>query len=279
MDKELTPAWAQDRPRPHPSSPQWFEWKLGTIFDALRDRFFGYTYDVVSKKTLRRDKSEESLVDALLCFEKYCEEHDDRLPTESLIPYKFLKLVLERNASLFGFEEELFDPIGIKRDRSGISLPQKNTIAVQCAGQILWHLEGRQIDSIEAMEERLLRKEPLLFQLLELHRFSSDRTIENWLRPIFPRPPEERKQPNRKGALDRLVPIPGVHAEHGTNFQKLQFAATSITRILRILGWKIDQVIDSTFIELLGRPIGPYLRSYLQDWVNQAYSCNSSIFV
>lgn len=100
-----------------------FEDRLMQVFDGLRDRFFGYTYDVISKKTLKRDKSNESLVEALCYFEKHCNNNDNRLPTEFLDPYGFLRLVLEKDAPLFNYEEYLFFPLGIKRDRSGISLP------------------------------------------------------------------------------------------------------------------------------------------------------------
>lgn len=279
-NEQIPPAWGGDRPTPHPSTPQWFEWKLGKVYDALRDRFFGYTYDVVSTKTLKREKNEETLVDALLCFEEHCVENNNQLPTEFLNPYHFLKLVLEKNASLFGLEEELFDPVGVRRDRSRLSLPQKNMIAVQCAAQVLWHLDGRMSPTIEAMERRLLKREPLIYQLLELNRFGSDRTIENWIRPIFPKPPEKRKRkrPRYEEKLENIIPIPGVHSEIGTNFLKLRFVAICISRILSTLEWQVDQIIDSKFISQLSNPVGSYLNSYVQDWVEEAYSSNGSIF-
>lgn len=271
------PSWVIDRSTPHPSTPLWFEWKLAKVHEALSDRFFGYTYGIVSKKMLKREKNENTLVEALLCFEKHCNENN-KLPTEFLNPYNFLKLVLEENASLFGFEEELFGPIGIKRDRSKLFLPQKNMISLQCAAQVLWHLDGSKSPTIESMKRHLLKKEPILFQLLELSRFNNECTIKNWIRPIFPVPPEERKSPQRRKNFDNIVPIPGVYSAMGINFPKLRFVAICISRILKTLEWQIDQINESTFIGLLSNPIHSYIRSYVNDWIREGYSSNGSIF-
>ena len=83
-------------------------------------------------------------------------EHKNRFVTPTN-PYEFLKLVLEEDAPLFGFEEELFGPIGIKRDRSGLSIPQKNVIAALAAAQVLWYLDKDNIPNTATMAKLLLK--------------------------------------------------------------------------------------------------------------------------
>ena len=58
---------------PLPLTFQWFESVLSKIVIDLQDRFFGYTYHVLTDKRLKRDTSNKSLVKSLCDFEKYCE--------------------------------------------------------------------------------------------------------------------------------------------------------------------------------------------------------------
>lgn len=57
-----------------PKNLEEFENRLSDLMYYLHDCFFGYTYEVSMQKTLRRDKSPETLVEAMCDFEKYCQE-------------------------------------------------------------------------------------------------------------------------------------------------------------------------------------------------------------
>lgn len=280
MDKECLPARVRDRATPHPSTPQWFEWKLGKILEGMRERFFSYMFYLDLGKRLKRDTSNAALVEAMCEFEKHLENNNDRLATEFINPCEFLKLVLEKDAPLWGFEEDFFGPLGIKRDRSGLSLPEKNSIATQCAAQVLWHQEGAKIPTIESMVEKLRDRESPFFELLALGRFHNARTIEEWVRPMFPVPPEERKKHllRNNRLFSDLAPIPGIISKAGTNFLKRHFATECLTRILKIMGWRLDLILGSEFINLLAGPVSYYGRLYLDDWINEAFAMKGNIF-
>jgi len=278
MDKEDS-----NHNAPPLGSPQWFESKLGEILEELRERFFGYPFHVMSGKTIRRDTSNEALIEMLFFFEKYLEVNKNTI-TEFLEPFGFLKLVLEKDAPLFGFEEELFGVIGIKRDRSGISLPQKNAIAVQVAAQVLWQLEKGKIPTIVEMRKRLLDKENPLFRLLELNRFGT-RAIDDWISEVFPLPKHVRKGRPSKAAppedsFERLVHIPGVFMDEGkvVNFPKLRFAILCLARILKTQGFSSDQIRESNFIRLYQIPLLFYLSLYIRGWIAEGFNENGSIF-
>jgi hypothetical protein len=259
-----------------PCSDREFEERLGELLQYLRDRFFGITYEIVSSKTIKREKNNETLVEAMCNFEKCCNDKKyEALANEKLPIYGFLKLALEKDAP---FDSEYH--LGIQRDRSGLSLPQKNAIAVQCAAQVLWHLEGSQIPSIEAMERTLLDRSRLFFDLLELDRFNNPRTIEDWVRAVFPVPRGDRKKGRLKSmtAFADIIFIPGIFTESGVSFPRLRFALVSITRVLKALDWQLSEIVKSRPIILLVEKLQFYPRLYVMDWIEEAYVFNGSIF-
>jgi len=263
-----------------PQNLKEFEDRLSEFLYYLHDRFFGYAYEVVSTKMLKRDKSDEILVDVLCGFEKYCREKKDEIyAREKLAVYGFLKLALERDAP---FDSEYH--LGVGRDRSGLTSPQKNKIAIQAAAQVLWNLEKNNIPTIKEMKEKLKNKENPIHMIFQINRFNS-RTIENWVSKIFPVPKDSRKgHPLKEGVPEELfknlIPIPGIFLEDGNmiNFPKLRFAIICLTRVLITLGWSIDQIEKSSFVKLYQSPLKFYPHMYVNDWIKDAAVENSSIF-
>lgn len=235
-----------------PSNLNEFEDRLGELLIHLKGLFFGLAQDVETGKTLKKEKGSEALAKALCNYEKYCQtKHDIFFANGIWDLYNFLKLVLERDVPLL-FNEIYI--LGVTRDRAGLSLPQKNVIAVQAAAQILWHLEKDKIPNIKEMRGRLKNKENPLYTLLELPRFGS-RTIEDWIREVFPVPHDERRgQPSKegvsKGFFNELIPIPEIFLEEGKkiNFLKLRFAISCLTRVLKTFGWSREEICKSDFI-------------------------------
>lgn len=269
--------------------------RLIEVESKLRDRFFGLTYEIVSTKMLRRDRSAEALMEALACGEKYFS--DKEVINEQIDWRGFLKSVLETDAPLFNYEEYLFGSVGVKRDRSGLTEPQKEAIAFQAGGQVLWHLEKNKIPTIEKMKELLLDKTNLFWELFDLKESSScpiprgwnPRTIENWVREIFPVPADLRKgRPSKKGIasslFDNLVLIPEIFFENEAkiNFLKLRFALACLTRVLKALGWSLEKIIESHFIKLYIRPLGfeffVFSKSIIENWIREAFTKKGSIF-
>lgn len=269
---EITIGSVIDRP---PKDLKEFEDRLGMFLHDLKNLFFGVIHEVETGKRVKRDTSIASLVHALLRYEKH---QNKNVPSpEMLETYPFLKLVLEKDAALFGKDRYL---LGIQRNRSGLSTPKKNVIAVRCAAQVLWHLERSQIPTIEAMEDRLLDRKYPFYELLDLGRFHSPRTIEKWVRAVFPVPQAERKKHRTKNdsAFKNIIPIPNIFTDTGVSFPRLRFALICLTRILKTLNWRQRQIVDSEFSILLADPLKFYPRLYVRDWIDEAYSSNGSIF-
>jgi hypothetical protein len=260
-----------------------FEDRIGNILLKFKEHFFGLTYEVTSGRWLKRDTSNETLVTALRDQENHFKKNGNLL-LEALDPYQFLKLALEKDASLL--DNDIYI-LGIERDRSGLTRPQKNVIAIQCAAQILWYLEKNKIPSIESMERRLIDESNPLYDLLMLHQFSKtnpnnpeSRTVENWIRPMFPVPPDERKQKwnSKESYFENIMKIPGILTDKGTNFLKLRFALICLTRILRTFAWELDPILKSIFVQQIASPINFYPRMYVNDWVCEAFASNGNIF-
>ena len=258
-----------------------FEDRMGEVEIKLRNIFFGFTYDIGTGKILKRKKSTEAIVEALCNYDKYAK--DLTVINEHIDPYGLLKQILERDAPLIVCDDIYL--LGVKRERSGLSLPQKNKIAVQATAQVLWYLEKCKIPTIEKMKKTFLNKKNPFYTLLQLSRFNNLRTIENWVREVFPMPKKTRKRHSSKNKLsnnyfDTLIPIPGVFLEDGKmiNFLKFRFAIVCLVRVLITLGWSIDQVKNSIFINFYRSPLKFFLYRYVDNWINEAVAPNGSIF-
>jgi hypothetical protein len=261
----------------------WVEFENRLLaFDAdLRRLIFGFIYDIESGKTIKREKTTEAIVEALCNYDKYAK--DLTVIHEYIDPCRLLKQILERDAPLIVCDDIYL--LGVKRERSGLSLPQKNKIAVQATAQVLWYLEKCKIPTIEKMKKTLLNKKNLFHNLFQLSRFNHSRTIENWVREVFPMPKSSRKRHSSKNELsnnhfDTLIPIPGVFLEDGKmiNFLKFRFAIVCLVRVLITLGWSIVQVKNSIFINFYQSRLKflPYI--YVNNWINEAVASNGSIF-
>lgn len=264
-----------------PKNLREFENRISKTVLEIKENIHGLLHKVTSDKWLRCDKSNKTIVKDLCNLKDHFEKNGN-LILETLDPYQFLKLVLEKNASIFNSDLYI---LGTEIDRSGLALPQKNTLAVQCAAQVLWFLEGNKIPSITAMKKHLFNHSNPLFKLLILHRFSNQnnyesRALENWIRPMFPVPLEERKKQwiNKEHCFEMMVMIPGIFTDKGINFLKLRFALICLTRILKTFSWNFDQILESKFVEQIATSIKFYPRMYVNDWICEAFASNGNIF-
>lgn len=281
--ERLNPADVLCKP---PANLNEFEDRLGELLMSLGNLFFGLTYDVETGKTLKREKTLEALVKALCNHEKYC-QNNHAIFVGLSDHYEFLKLVLENDAPL---SNDIYI-LGVRRDRSGLSSPQKNTIAVQAAVQVLWHTKKSEIPTLEKMREELIlntawnnllkREDP---QLPEL-KIMNPRTIENWIRKVCPIPKDMRRgRPSNEkaseGFFKTLITIPEIFLDDGRviNFSKLKFTIICLTRVLKALGWTQDRILKSDFVHLYQKDLRFYPRSYVRDWVHETFEENGSIF-
>jgi hypothetical protein len=263
--------------RPPTSSPpkdlREFEERLGEFYERQYTRFFGLAFDISSGKTLRKEANAEALVKCLIDFEK----NEQPIYYAQIESYKFLKMALEKDAPLF--ENDMY-LLGINRDRSGLFLPQKNVISVQCAAQVLWHLEKGKIPTIEAMQNYLFDQSKPFFKLLQLHRFQGQRTIKRWISAIFPIPPANRKMKSLpcEDSFQNLILIPDIYTNAGVSFPRLIFAISCLSQILHAIGWQTSQISHSCFIQQLTQPIQFYPRLYISDWITESFAMNGIIF-
>lgn len=242
-----------DRP---PKDLKEFEDRLGNFEANLRDVLFGFTYNLETGKTLKRKKSTESIVEALCNFNEYSKNTTSSYIIEDLDSFCLLRLILERDASLMICEDTYL--LGFKRDRSGLSVPQKNAIAVQATAQVLWYLNKNKLPTIESMTEYLLNKESPFYGLLRIGRFHNRRTIKNWISDVFPIPSSIRKgrpsqQEPSKINFKVLNPIPGIFMdeERVINVMKLRFTIQCLVRVLNVLGWSKNKIERSSLTKIL----------------------------
>ena len=253
-----------------------FEDRLGKLMLFLKGTFFGLTYDIEERKTLKKDTGPETLVRVLQDYEKYRNAYGEIFHNH-LEAYQFLKLALESNTSLIWDDRYLLE---ISRDRSGLMVPDKKELAVQCAAQVLWYLEGDKFLTIMDMEQ-CLKTDPRL-QWLNARQFQKARTIWDWIRPICPISEEDRKKPSHqrnREVFKELIPIPGIITESGgkVNFPKLRFVILSLSFTLKGLGWSLDQVRESNLIALYAVSLRFYPALYVGDWVKEAFENHCSI--
>jgi hypothetical protein len=266
--------------------PDQFQGRLIRAQESFEKTFFGLSYLAPNQKEVKRDASFKAIIEILRPLREH--SGDNNLTLGKIDCFQFLRSVLEKNIPLFNnsvhnfdYEEFVFNHFGIKRDLSGLCLPEKNIISLQCVAQVVCQLEGNQIHTIKDLVQRLLQNGGFLFDLRRKGRFQSDRIIENHVRPIFPIPPGERKGSRfrNKDSLFILVPIPNINSKSGTNFQKLQYAIACMTRILKQFNWSISRILESKFIDLmLSDPIRSHLDLIVKDWVFEAHSEKGSIF-
>lgn len=255
-----------------PKNLQEFEDRLMNYCLEVNESSFGLDHEILPGKIL---KKEDMGTDLMVKVLQELEKRESVVSNRVIDTYSFLKGVLEKDASLFGKDVYL---IGLNRDRSGISEPKKNQIAVQAASQIGWFLDGTECNSIEKMTTRLLKKEEPLHVLLELERFNDRRTITNWINPMFPVPRQERKKKLHHRDFSNLLMIPGIYTEKGVSFPRLRFALICLTRILKMFHWEVPKILESQFVQILSDRLQWYPKSYVKEWVIEAFSTNCRIF-
>lgn len=237
---------------------------LTTAIMSLQQRLFAIDLNQGSKKDVY--KSIDFLVEVLCLLEQHADKSTVRDFTN--VESYFLKRVLEKNAPLFYQEENVAGLLGIVRERSPLTIPERNQIGVQVAAQILWREEGGSYRTITSLAKALRSKENPLHALLKLEKFHDMQTLKKWISPIFPIPAKDRKKHWDRKAVPSgvLMPIPGIISGAGINFAKLRHAAQQITRILQSRGWSRNKVLLSPYIQALEDIVPESLRLYVREW-------------
>lgn len=104
-----------------PKNMREFEDRWGWFEEALRNLLFGLIHDIESGKTLKKEITPEVMVDALCYYEKNFEKQ--WIINAQLQSYSLITLIIEKDAPLIICDDTFL--LGIERDRSGLSLPQK----------------------------------------------------------------------------------------------------------------------------------------------------------
>lgn len=257
-----------------------FEDRIGWYEESLRKLLFGFIHDIETGKTLKREISLELMVEALCDYEKRMEEL--QIINVQLQPLFLIALIIEKNAPLVICDDMYL--FGIERERSALSKPQQNKIAVQAVAQTIWFLRKNDFPTIEKMKEVLLDKHEPFFQLLQLDRFNSESTLEDWISEIFPVPLKERKGRTPKVGVSEeyfncLISIPGIFTEHNqVNLLKLQFAIKCLTRSLILMGMDKHAIEESSLIQFYNNPKNFIIELMIAGGIRDAYSENGSIF-
>jgi hypothetical protein len=264
-----------------PSDEREFEARVGKYEDDLKNKLFGYMYYLKESKTLKRDSSAETIVEFLCEYDKHADELF--VITQYHNGYRLLKQILEKDAPFAICQDTYL--LGFERDRSGLSGPQMNVIAVQAAAQAIWYLKKHKFPTKGSMIDFLFDKKNALYGFLEMNRFNNRRTIQNWISEVFPLQNGIKKgrpslKEHLKGNFEVLIPIPGILLEEGRviNVMKLRFAIQCLVRVLKIFGWSKKKIEGSPLIGLYQAPLKYYLRDYALDWIKESLEKNGRIF-
>ena len=264
-----------------PADERDFEARITKYEEDIRNKLFGYMYYLKESKTLKRDSSVETIVDFLCEYDKHADELF--VITQCHDGYSLLKQILEKDAPFAICQDTYL--LGFERDRSGLSAPQMNVIAVQAAVQATWYLKKHKFPTIESMSEYLFDKKYPLYHLLEINRFHDPRTIFNWISKVFPIPNNARKgrpslDETPKDDFNTLIHIPDIFLENGNvvNVLKLRFAIQCLTQVLKSLNWSKKRILESPLISLYQSPLKFYVVDYVYDWIAVAFEKNGGIF-
>lgn len=264
-----------------PADERDFEARFGKYEEDLRNKLFGYMYYLKESKTLKRDSSVETIVEFLCEYDKHADELF--VVTQQHNGYSLLKQILEKDAP-FAIRQDKY-LLGFERDRSGLSGPQMNVIAVQAAAQVTWYLKKDKLPTIESMSEYLCDKKYPLYHLLEVKRFYDPKTIRKWISKVFPIPNDARKgrpslDKTPKEDFNTLTHIPDIFLENGNviNVLKLRFAIECLTQVLKSLNWSKKRILESSLIGLYQMPLKFYVVDYVCDWITEAFEKNGRIF-
>lgn len=257
-----------------------FEDRIVWYEESLRKLLFGFIHDIELGKTLKREITPEVMVEALCNYEERMEEL--KIINVQLQPLFLIALIIEKNAPLVLCDDMYL--FGVERERSGLSIPQQNKIAVQAVAQAIWFLRKNKVPTIEKMKQILLDRDEPFFQLLQLDRFNSESTLEGWLSEIFPVPLKERKGRTPKGGISEgyfklLIPIPGIFNEHNqVNLLKLRFAIKCLTRSLILLNVTKHVIEESSLIQFYNPSKNWIIDLMIYGGLRAGYCENGSIF-
>lgn len=257
---------------PSPKDVREFESRLNNIFLHYHEKLIGLAHYVGTRKTLDREINEEMLVDLLVAIEGF----DKNKPfTVHMDPITFLRIALEKDAPLGESDRYL---LGVDRDRSGISQPDKNRIGVQAVAQAVWAIRKNKIPTIEKMK-LVIRDDPDLVNLLRTKDYDiqkvSERTLSNWISAIFPVPGGKRRGRPSKGGIpdflfDKIVPISGIlNGENKICFPKLFNVLVTQVNTLKIMGLSIEQALASKVIRFYLDALPVYLQSAMRFWIGE----------
>ncbi len=258
-----------------PQNLEEFETRVNDILERTAERYHKEAYGIYKKQPVDKRLSIEKLVKFSMRSEKTINKKE-RGTDHHLDGYNFLKLALEKNV-LFSKSDQYI--LGIAIERSKLTKPKQRLIAFQCAAQTLWYLEQNSIPTLAAMEVMLTDKKQPLSELLEAEKVTNSRTIQKWIGAVCPVPQNQRKKHLKDVALySNIVPIPGLFTAQGIRFPWLKFAIICTTRVMKICNCTLEDIIGSPSILVITERLKFYPKLYIRDWIEGAYSSNSSIF-
>lgn len=273
-----------------PRNEEDFLRRIKSIYISLKKNLFGTAHDIEkdNRKTLSKDTSYENLISQSILLQKN-QRKKEAAKNEKNDYWAFFKLALEKGLEFTEYDQAF---LGVWVDFSKLDVLKKRKIAVQAAAQIKWFLKGGKINSTEQMRNQILN-DSRLGELLEIFTFihsdtecRRDRTMLDWISGIDPRPKERRKgRPSKKTSKEdpnfkEIKPIPGIFIGNPekVNFIYLSYAITVLSRILRCMHFPENEIVKFLVIEKYKEILPFYLRRLIDEWIQEAFSENGSIY-
>lgn len=290
MDEEYNKArneWIEEQERSikPPENLHEFKERLFDYMEARFERVFGLEHRISAGKMIRRDMSVAGLVNAEIRMAEIMKaKRKVSYSISTSDAYQFLKIALEQS---YPFSRMAQLVLGINIDCAKLKLPEKHRIVCQAVTQILWYLKRGEIPTAEKMGEFLQKQISLVKspEIIDSFWSKEERTMKKWIRAVCPVPRSLRiGRGGGKNISDsvynNIVPIPGAFLCNDVvvNFIKLRFIIFSISRILKMFGWSLDQVLNSKILETYVSPLKFYPALYVKDWAKEGFRLNGSIF-
>lgn len=277
-----------NEPVDSPKNLQEFVSRVDKILEESFERNFGFQHYLKDRKYIKSNPTIENLIKVECDLEKQ-RRGEILVINQDLDGYKFLKLALERN---YPFTVRAQHFLGIFIDRSKITKPQKLTIGIQAAAQVLWFIKKEIILSIKGMRENLLGKNSKncslwkFLNILNLQTKKSiklnERIVENWIRKICPIPKRERKRFHKinNSCFSNIIYIPGIFLSNPSriNFSKLRIGIITLTKNLFFQRLSLKEIQNHPILLAYKKPLKYYLKDYVNDWIEEGFHSNGTIF-
>lgn len=266
-----------------------FQIRVMKFFEEAFEQMFGWQH-YIKDQNLRGGPTIDNFLRASKALEKQSIGGISMLNLEELFDgYKYLKLALEKGYN-FTLRSQYY--LGFFINKTKINNPQRQTIGVQAAAQILWYLKKGNIPFATEMRKEIWHHKSILSFL----EYIDPRTgkiivpgierLEKKIAKVNPLPEKLRRGwhtqlPRYEDKFySGIRLIPGIFSDlklPKVNFIKLRIAIYALAKIQAILGLNLREIKKNAIFHPYKEPLKYYLKDYVDDWIQESVHSDRTI--